>query len=553
MKDSLTVDDRELLHSVRAAAAFALSVAVQQVFPQTVVLRTRVTEIGFACDVVTSQPLELEVLSLVDRQMHTLMLQDLELRSGEMMAANVAEFYRHHGYEERAACLPDDTGLVETLRSGAYLEILSQPHPEALSIAKAFKLLGIEHYEELLDDGTVVQVTTLYGTAFCDRQQLKQYLKRVAEATERDHRLLGRQLALYAPCPAAGIGEYLWQPKGVRMRQALLDKWRNLLTEERFQFICTPPLVEGELPSSRLPLHAELFALQQPAFYDLPLRFAECANVEQPVAAHELCGLLRQPHFTADEESVFCRPDQVVKLLISSLQTINKTITILGLQCRSTLCLRGEGSRGTPAQWKRALTWIEEALTQVAFEGLTREKQPSLSGPRLELRVVDLLGREWLVAWVGIDCVLPEQLKLGYQNKEGDALPPVMIARSLLTSLERTLALLVEQCAGAFPLWLAPEQVRVLPVDDAQRDYAEQIVAQCHLAGLRVDVDSRPQTLAARVFAAEAAKVPFIVIVGEKEQKERVVTMRTGQHRQRGDRMTLQEMASAIHKKTLEE
>lgn len=532
MREPPTEQDRIGLHRVRTAAAFALSMAIQQVFPKAIVLRTRVTATGFACDILVAEPLEAEMLPLIDRQMHELMIRDPELVSGEMMRSNVVEFYRHHGLAERAEQMESGSDLVETLRSGEYLEILEGPHATSLGEAKAFALQGIDHHEQ--ESG---EVTTVFGAAFPNRQQLKQFMKRAAAAV--DHRVLGRELAL---CLPDSSGDDLWLPKGIRLREALLDKWRATVTEEHFAHIGTPLLVEGELPRSRLALHAELFATQPFTDKELPVRWTECAPVAESVPPHAVCGLLRQSRFTADTSSLFCRPDQVIQLLISSLQTINKTITMLGLRCQSKLCMRGEGSSGAPAQWNRALAWIEAALKQVPLDGLRRERQPLLSGPRVEFLAVDPLDREWLVAWAGVDCVLSDRLK-----------PVVLLERSLLASVERVLALLLEQQGGVLPLWLAPEQLRVLPVDEGQAEYAEQVAAQCRLIGLRVDVDSRPQTLAARVFAAEAAKVPFIAVVGEKEQKERVVTMRTGQHRQRGDRLTIQEMAVAIHKKTLEE
>ncbi|MDP1835725.1 MAG: threonine--tRNA ligase [Chlamydiales bacterium] len=524
--------------AIRSAGAAVLSIAIQQMFPRAVITSTDVDDIGFSCEFSYPDTLDSSILPLVEGQMISLVHQDLELTSSEMVDTNLQEFYRYHGQRDRADYLDAEGLVVDVVRIGDFLEVVPGPHVDSLRRIKAIKLLSLEI------DGTFFTVT---GVTFGSKQELKHFTKLAEKAERCDHRRLGRELGLYD----THSGSYFWAPKGQIVRELLLDWWRSELRSEGFQFISTPTLVDEELPSSRASLHAQLFAKKLHSYRELPIRYAECAPVLDSKGSHDTLGLFRQPVYYSDEQTVVCRKDQVVGLLISSLQTINKTITLLGLKCRGHRYKRGNAFAGTLAQWDKATRYIDEALAAVDSAVEWQVETPAgLTGPRLEFRFLDALEREWRGPSLCFDFALPEELGLRYQGKQDEMEAPLVLIRTLFGSFERTIALLVEHYAGSLPLWLAPEQIRVLPVSEEQRPYALQVCDTCRKAGLRAEVDERDDRLAAKVFAAEAAKVPFIAIVGEQEARGGMVTVRTGQRRQHGDRVSVDSLVALAQTKT---
>ncbi len=552
MKPSSQTSD---LQAIRATAAVALSIALQQMFPKAIVLSCRGTDIGFACECIFTETIDETVLALVERQMTGLIQQELAIISSEMLLANIQEYFRYHKQPIRASLVGEEDGLVEIARVGEYLEVCPAPHAASMKAIRAFKLLSVETDERELADGRSHPVTIIQGAAFGNRQELKRFIKIADAAVERDHRRLGRELELFEDHEPTGT--HLWQPKGNRIRETLIDWWRKELRQQGFEFIHTTPLVptdwlkkfvpaeglydqdEQMLPPSRIPLHAALFDAHLHSYRQLPLRYAECATVQQPVRRSHQWGLFSNSVFTSDEATLFCKPDQVLDALISSLQLINKTITLFGF--RSRVCLYGRGSSyaGTLTLWDKALSWFHEALSTVGMQPEIDKEMTCFSGPRVQVNIADALEREWEGPFVGFDFALPERCGLRYQAKNDIMTAPVLIVQSLFRSMERFVGLLLERFNGELPVWLAPEQVRVLPVHENDNAYAQVVMQKCLAAGLRASIDDRNETLGAKVFAGETAKVPYLAIVGQKERQQDSVTIRTGHHQQSNKRLAV--------------
>lgn len=522
--------------AIRSAGAVTLSIAIQQMFPKAVITTVSLDDIGYTCRFFYPDPMDASVLPVIERQMLNLIHQDLEIISTEMLDSNIREFYRYHGQRERAEALHIGGNLLEVMRIGEYLEAVPTPHVSSLHIIKAIKLLSFEASE-----GEI----TITGAAFASKQDLKQFSKLAEKANVCDHRRLGRELGYYE----LDNGAYYWTPKGQTIKESLLGFWKGEMLAGGFQAVATPVLLDHEIPADRALLHAVLFSKRLHSYRELPIRYREVAPIAEPAAERDTHGLFRQHICHSDLQTAFCRQDQVLDQLISSLQSIKKTITLFGLKCRGYRYKRGSAAIGTLSQWNKADRLLDEALQAVDGMEWQTISVPALAGPTLEVRILDILEREWRGPALSFDFALPEEAGLRYQGKQDVMEVPFLLKWTLFGSLERFIALLVEQHAGALPLWLAPEQIRVLPVNEEQRAYARQVCETCRQAGLRAEVDERDERLAAKVFAAEAAKIALIAIVGEQEAQGQMVTVRTGQRRQHGDRVSIDSLISLAQTK----
>ncbi len=556
MKSSREPLDPRQLPAIRATAAVALSISLQQMFPKAIIIGARRTDVGFICECIFDPLVDDSILPVVERQMTSLLQQELDIVSSEMLFSNMQAYYNHHKQSVRAALLENDSELVEIARIGDYIEPCQAPYAP-LNAVRAFKLLDLDVSDLELADGNVYPVTTISGTAFGSRQDLKQFLKISEKAAEVDHRRLGRELGLYDIQP--DLGAHLWQPKGNTIRDVLISWWQQQVSQQGFTQVRTPISVDANwlqsvckieidhdavttIPPYRAPLHALLYATHLRSYRELPIQYAECSPVSRPLRRCDLWGVFSQPDFISDESSVFCRSDQVKDILTSGLQFINKTVTLYGFRSQMYLLGRGIPFAGTIKQWDKALEWLQQACETAGITHATLPNGTCFEGPRLEVRILDALGREWSGPSIGFDFGLPERLGLCYQTSNDTMDTPLLIKSSTFASVERFVGLLVEHYGGQLPLWLAPEQVRILPVQDDDRAFAAELQRKCSAVGLRAYVDDRHERLGAKVFAAETAKVPQIVIVGAQERKLGAVTLRgPGQHRD-GARVTVDEL-----------
>ena len=569
--------------SVRRCAAELLAIAIIDVLPGIAILDTGITGIGFYCDISSEQLVDDGVFAMIEQRFRSVIKDDLPIKTMEMVHSNAAELLRHHGLEGQLARLDEMTDpIVAILNIDGYFGLCPEPHIASSREAGMIKLLDCE---EVQQDGEEERggerVYRLTGTAAPDKKALKAFLKRMEQAKRSDHRILGEQLDLFSTSDEVGEGLWLWHPKGASIRESLLDWWRLEHKKQRFQLVSTPQIVnpallqeagwydalarrggggssfvsegsEYTLSPTNAPLHALVYQSKPRSYRELPVRYAECSELYHHGSASQLWGVFKARAYHADSAHLFCTSDQVVDELISSLQFINQTVRIFGFQHGLYLNARSARFAGTVAQWDRGVQWIVEALESCGLDYQVEDTDnggiQALSGPRLDFKLIDALGREWCGPSVGLDFNTPERFGLRYQGKDGKMHVPLMITRSMFGSLERFVAILVEQCGGHFPLWLAPEQVRVLPVTEDQADYAAEVAEQLEHHGFRAHVDYRREVLKAKVHSFEEEKVPFAVVVGRQEQQKHCLTYRRSQMGKVVDGVDLSEFVTLLER-----
>jgi threonyl-tRNA synthetase len=547
---------KPFLLSIRQSSAEILAYAVTLLFPSTRLLTSEISEIGFTYDFLSDQPLDETVLPLIEEKMRELVKLNLPIQTIEMMRENAAVFFRHLHQPLVAQHIEESLkNIVPIFKMAEFHDYCPPPYESSSSSLGAFKLLKIERLRSHLPIIGESVITRITGTAFADLPALKAFIKRTDQAKKRDHRLLGKEMGLFSQ-EDAGSGEWFWHPKGACLREILLDWWREEHRKQKFQFLATPRVIKQSvlkksgfydvldqqikvfpnfsldgvdyvLTPSLLPAHSLVFRSHLHSYRELPIRYAEYGEVYQQRKPSQLWGLLRARAYTVDVAHIFCSPSQVLEELISSLQLIGKTVKMLGFEYHWYLVSRGRKYAGTLDKWDLNLDLLIKALKACGCEYTLDAAGKAFIGPRIEVRLIDALGREWKGPFVGIDFNHPERFGLHYHGADGEMHTPTMITRSMFGSLERFVAVLVEHYAGVFPLWLAPEQVRIIPVAESHHDYADDLHAGLERAGLRSQVDYRHDKLGAKVHAAEREKVPYAVIVGDKEKKEGLITVRS--------------------------
>ncbi len=486
---------------------------------------------------------------------------------------------------ELLAAIPEDEE-ISLFRNGDFIDLCAGPHVARTGNCRAFRLMSVASafYK---GDSSNPQLQRIYGTAFPTKAELDAHLEQLEEAKRRDHRKLGRELDLFHIDESVGQGLILWMPKGAVIRQQLQDFISEELRRQGYDQVFTPhigklelyrtsghfpyysdsqfpPIVEREtlrlladegcscaelgnrlaagaiegflLKPMNCPHHIRIFAARRHSYRDLPIRLAEFGTVYRWEQSGELGGLSRVRGFTQDDAHIFCTEDQLPAEILGCLDLVRIILSTLGLEkYRVRVALREPGSDkyvGDPANWDRA----EEALRSVAAGlGVPFTEEPgeaAFYGPKIDFVVRDVIGREWQLGTVQVDYNLPERFDLAYTGADNQAHRPVMIHRAPFGSLERFVGVLIEHFSGNFPLWLAPEQVRVLPISDPFNAYAESVAAALRQAGLRTGQDLSSEKIGAKIRLAQLAKVPYMVVLGAKEQDSNLLSLR---HRKRGD------------------
>jgi threonyl-tRNA synthetase len=475
---------------------------------------------------------------------------------------------------------------VSLYSQGDFLDLCRGPHVPSTGKIKAFKLQSVAG-AYWRGDSDREQLTRVYGTAFFDKAQLEQYVKMLEEAKKRDHRVLGPQLGLFAIDEAVGQGLILWKPKGAIVRQELQNFISEHLRRQGYSQVFTPhigrlglyktsghypyyresqfpPLVDremiellskegctcGEL-SNRMekgdidgyllkpmncPMHIRIFASEQRSYRDMPVRLAEFGTVYRWEKSGELGGMTRVRGFTQDDAHPFCIEDQVPAEVQGCLELVKIVLNTLGMKdYRVRVGLRDPDSAkyvGNPEQWDRAEKACKDAAATLGVPFTAEPGEAAFYGPKIDFVVKDVIGREWQLGTVQVDYQLPQRFDLSYTGPDNKPHRPVMIHRAPFGSMERFIGVLIEHFAGAFPLWLSPVQVAVLSISEKFNEYAETVVAALKAAGLRVEANLGSEKIGAKIRQATLDKVPYMLVLGEKEQQANVVAVR---HRTAGD------------------
>lgn len=546
------------LETLRHSASHVMAQAVQELFPGVKLGIGPAVENGFYYDFDLPEQLTPEDLLKIEKKMKHIVKQNQKFERVEMKKDEAIKLMEERSEKYKVELLKElEAEKVTLYKNGDFVDLCRGPHVESTGKIKALKVLSLAGaYWKGIEGNPVMQ--RIYGTAFAKKEDLDKYLKTLEEAKKRDHRKLGKELDLFSIHEEAGTGFVYYHPKGAMVKNVL----ENFLKEENlkrgYELVSIPHIAKINLFNTsghtnyykenmyfmqideqdyvikpmNCPGHIMIYKRKLSSYRDLPIRYFELGTVYRYEKSGVLHGLLRVRGFTQDDAHIFCRLDQLEDEILSVLEFIHYIMTIFGFEYEVKLSTRPEKYAGTIENWDKATAILEKSLQDrnVPFE--VDPGEGVFYGPKIDVKLKDALGRVWQGPTVQVDFNLPQRFDLTFTASDGSKQTPVMVHRAILGSIERFLGALIEHYAGAFPLWLAPVQVAVLPIADKHLAYVDKIVQQLQKKGFRVEVDKRNEKIGAKIRNAQLQKVPYMLIVGDKEQENDTVSVR---HRKNGD------------------
>ncbi|HXP46849.1 MAG TPA: threonine--tRNA ligase [Terriglobales bacterium] len=557
----LTNRDPEALEVFRHSSAHLLAAAVLELFPETKLGHGPATESGFFYDFYRPTPFTPEDLEKIEKKMQELVEKDipyardfLPRQEGLERFKSEGDFMKCHFIEQFTA--PDEK--ISLYRTGKFVDFCRGPHIPSTGKVKAFKLLNIAGAYWLGDEKNP-QLQRIYGTSFYSKKELDDYLHKLEEAKRRDHRLLGKQLDLFSIQELAGPGLIFWHPKGGIMRKTMEDWLRDEYLERGYSLVYTPHVARVDLWKTsghegyyadnmftpmklddadyrikpmNCPFHILIYKDQLRSYRDLPVRLGELGTVYRYERSGVMHGLMRVRGFTQDDAHIFCTPQQIEDEIVGCMDFALAVLNTFGFtEYQVELSTWDPKDRknflGTDEQWELANRSLENALNRRNVPYRIIPGEAAFYGPKIDVKLVDAIGRLWQLSTIQFDFNLPQRFDLEYVGDDGQRHQPLMVHRALWGSVERFFGVLIEHYAGAFPLWLSPVQVVVVPISERHHEYAEKVGTQLREAGARVHVDSRNEKMNAKIREHALQKTPYIAVVGDKEAQAGSVNVRT--------------------------
>ncbi len=557
----LTEKDPEALQVYRHSSAHLLAAAVLELFPETKLGHGPATESGFFYDFYRPTPFTPEDLEKIEKKMQELAQQNIPYarefvprKEGLERFKSEGDFMKCHFIEQFTQ--PDEK--ISVYRTGKFLDFCRGPHIPATGKIKAFKLLNIAGAYWLGDEKNP-QLQRIYGTSFYSKKELEDYLHQLEEQKKRDHRVIGKQLDLFSIQELAGPGLIFWHPKGGIMRKTMEDWLRDEYLKRGYSLVYTPHVARVDLWKTsghegfysqnmftpmelddayyrvkpmNCPFHILIYADSLHSYRDLPVRLGELGTVYRYERSGVLHGLLRVRGFTQDDAHIFCTPQQIESEIDGCLDFAVAVLEAFGFKdYHAELSVWDESDRksyaSTDENWHLAIGSLEKALQRRNMRYKTMPGEAVFYGPKIDVKLVDAIGRPWQLSTIQFDFTLPERFKLEYVGEDGQRHQPLMVHRALWGSIERFFGVLIEHYAGAFPAWLSPVQTVLIPISERHKDYADQVAAQLRGAGVRVEVDARNEKMNAKIREHAMQKVPFLLVVGDKEAEAGKVNVRT--------------------------
>ena len=556
----LKEQDEASLKVMRHSTAHVMATAVLELFPETKLGHGPATDTGFFYDVYREQHFSDADLAAIEARMTEVVarnepfVRELEAREvGLSDYKQQGEFMKVH-FIERFTQPGDDISLY---RNGDFVDFCRGPHLPSTGRIKAFKVTSVAGAYWLGDEKNQ-QLQRIYGTAFFNDKDMKAHFARLEEIKARDHRVLGKQLDLFSIQETAGAGLIFWHPKGGLIRKTMEDWMREECIRRGYNLVYTPHIMRRELwktsghegfyghnmyPPMELddaeyrlkpmncPGHILIYKNAPKSYRDLPVRYAELGNVYRYERSGTMHGLLRVRGFTQDDAHIFCTPSQIEDEVVACIEFAQSVLNTFGfaefkVELSTWDPSDAKSYTGSPENWELAISSLKNALDRKGIPYRTIPGEAAFYGPKIDIKLVDVLGRLWQLSTVQFDFNLPARFDLTYKGEDGELHQPVMVHRALFGSVERFFGVLVEHYAGAFPLWLAPVQVGLVPISEKHLDYAYKIKAKLAAAGLRVELDERNEKMNAKIREFGVAKVPFILILGDKEEATESVSVR---------------------------
>jgi threonyl-tRNA synthetase len=565
----LTDRDPEALEVYRHSSAHLMAAAVLELFPETKLGHGPATESGFFYDFYREKPFTPEDLEAIEKKMQELVKQDLPYAreflprtEGLERFKSEGDFMKCHFIEQFTQ--PDEK--ISLYKTGKFVDFCRGPHIPSTGRIKAFKVLSLAGAYWLGDEKNP-QLQRIYGTSFFSKKDMDEYLHKLEEAKKRDHRVLGKQLDLFSIQELAGPGLIFWHPKGGLIRKEMEDWMRNEYLKRGYSLVYTPHVARTDLWKTsghagyyaqnmftpmelddaeyrmkpmNCPFHILIYRDSLKSYRDLPVRLGELGTVYRYERSGVMHGLLRVRGFTQDDAHIFCTPEQIEDEVVGCIDFALAVLKVFGFdKFQVELSTWDPNDRKTYAggddQWELAERSLEQALKRGNIEYKTIPGEAAFYGPKIDIKLVDAIGRLWQLSTVQFDFTLPERFGLEYVGEDGKRHQPLMVHRALYGSIERFFGVLIEHYAGAFPVWLSPTQVAVIPIGEKHHAYANEVGEKLKAAGVRVHIDARSEKMNAKIREHAMQKVPFQLVVGDKEAEAGEVNVRVrGQEKGEG-------------------
>ena len=550
----ITERDEEGVDIIRHSTSHLLAQAVKQLYPDAQVTIGPVIEDGFYYDFSYPKGFTPEDLQKIEKRMEELVKQDLQLVREEVTRDAAVQIFREMGEEYKARIIEDipKDEILSVYRQGEFMDLCRGPHVPNTGKLKAFKLMKLAGaYWRGNSENEMLQ--RIYGTAWSDKKALKAYLHRLEEAEKRDHRKLAKSLDLFHLQDEAA-GMIFWHDNGWRIYREVEKYIRDVLAQNGYQEVRTPQVVDRSLweksghwdkfgdmifsthsenrdyavKPMNCPCHIQIFNQGLKSYRDLPLRMAEFGSCHRNEPSGTLHGLMRLRGFTQDDAHIFCTEDQIQSEVATFIDLLFNVYADFGFnEIIIKLSTRPENRVGSDAVWDKAEHALEQALNAKDLDWELQPGEGAFYGPKIEFSLKDCLGRVWQCGTIQVDFSMPGRLDATYVADDGSKQVPVMLHRAILGSLERFIGILIEEYAGAFPAWLAPRQVMVMGITDKQSDYVQHIAQQLKNQGFRADTDLRNEKIGFKIREHTLRRVPYLIVVGEREAQENAVAVRT--------------------------
>ena len=573
----LTFDSLEGKKAYWHTTSHIMAQAIKRLYPEIKLAIGPSIDNGFYYDFDTEKPFSEEDLIKIEDEMKKIIKEDLPLERFELPRKEAIKFMEEKGEPYKVKLINDlpEDAIISFYKQGEFTDLCAGPHVAKTGNIKAVKLLTSSGaYWRGNEKNKMLQ--RIYGISYPKASQLEEYLNMLEEAKKRDHKKLGKELELFM-ITGEGPGFPFFLPKGMVLRNVLEDYWRKIHTLNGYQEVKTPVMLNEELwhrsghwdhykdnmyttkideqdfalKPMNCPGGMLVYKSKMHSYKDLPIRMGELGLVHRHEKSGQLNGLFRVRCFTQDDAHIFCLPEQIESEIIDLMHLINQVYSLFGFTYTVELSTRPEDSMGSDEDWTTAENALRKALEHENMEYVVNEGDGAFYGPKIDFHIKDSLGRDWQCGTIQLDFQMPERFDLNYIGQDGEKHRPVMLHRVVFGSIERFIGVLIEHYAGAFPTWLAPVQVKILTISDKQKEYADELVKQFMKEGIRAELDDREEKIGYKIREAQLQKIPYMLIIGEKEVEANAVGVRA---RKEGDigQMPVKEFISKI-KEEIEE
>ena len=549
-----TAKDPEGLAALRHTASHVMAQAIKRIWPETKLAIGPSIADGFYYDIDRDEPVTSDDLAKIEAEMKKIIKEALPLERFELPRAEAIALMKEKNEPYKVELIEDlpEDSIISFYKQGEFTDLCAGPHlMNTKEVGKAFKLMNIAGaYWRGSEKNKML--TRIYATAFAKKEDLDAYVTMMEEAKKRDHRKLGKELGLFM-MRDAGPGFPFFLPKGMILKNTLLDYWREIHKKAGYVEISTPiilnrslwetsghwdhyknnmytTVIDGEdyaIKPMNCPGGVLVYASEPRSYRDLPLRMGELGIVHRHEKSGQLHGLMRVRCFTQDDAHIFMTPEQIRDEIKNVAGLINQVYSLFGFKYHVELSTRPEDSMGSDEDWELATNSLQGALDDLGLDYVINEGDGAFYGPKIDFHLVDAIGRTWQCGTIQLDFQLPQRFELEYIGADGEKHRPIMIHRVCFGSIERFIGILIEHFAGAFPTWLSPVQVKVLPISEKYEEYAKSVKAALDAADIRAEIDLRSEKIGYKIREAQGQKIPYMLVVGQKEQADGTVSVRS--------------------------